>query len=142
MRLIRSLTLAVLLGFAALAFLVPGAVRAAPVAASSLASQLATSTLKDKTPVYYYHRRYYRHYYYHPHYHHHYYHHYYYRPHYYHRHYYNRYYHRHYYHRHYWRRLSRRKAYPPNWRQVGIDRGGKSRTTSERLTVDAHFGSA
>jgi hypothetical protein len=97
MRLFRLLSMAVLVGFAAFAFSASGPARAAPVAASSLAAQVAAPSLTEKTRLYCYNRytgqflhwgpcggyrrHYYRPYYYHPHYYH---------PHYYHRNYYHR----------------------------------------------------
>lgn len=103
MRIIRFLLLAIMIGVAAPA-LAPESAKAAPVAASSLASQTAAPDLTEKTRLYCYNRYsgrflhwgpcYRRHYYYYrPHY--------YWHPHYYYRHY---YYHPHYYRRHYWHR--------------------------------------
>jgi hypothetical protein len=89
MRLVRLLILAIVLGFTVLSASVTGPAQAAPIAASSLASQVAPPELQQVTPAYYYYRR-----------------------HYWHRHYWHRHYwHRHYWHRHYWRRHHYRRYY-------------------------------
>jgi hypothetical protein len=92
MRFIRLLSLAILLSFGALAGMTSGPAQAAPIAASSLASQAAAPSLTEKARVYCFNRYtgqflhwgpcggYRRHYYYRPHY--------YYRRHFYRRHYY------------------------------------------------------
>jgi hypothetical protein len=56
MRLIRLLTLAVILGFAALASLATGPARSAPVASSSIAAQVAATSPIEKTRLYCYNR--------------------------------------------------------------------------------------
>ena len=52
MRCIRLLTLAILLGFAALTPLASGPARSAPIAVSSLAAQVAASSPIEKTRLY------------------------------------------------------------------------------------------